>query len=338
MSHYYTASLEYTNICISMLDDANSKIVTILNECISIESNSNALLDENIRSLIYDVKESCTEIQSKIHSQKENLSDAVYSTQIEDTQSSLSDINSLLIRSKMLNDTIQNAYLDKMDRISEDHGDVSNQLAGISDQKLKSMITLLSKNRAHDELSFDELKSLAEVKLDPSKKTSRKLTKQIFAELIQQMASEHVSEEIIEKVTGGNDPCSPLEMMNVATEKILDERLCRSAVQAIIKSISARGFIINKSNIRVIKETNTVNIIALKPGGQKAEFSIDLNGKFSYKFDGYEGRACEKDIEPLENDLESVYGIKIKNRKTVWSNPDKLNKTYHAEMNVKRDN
>ena len=102
MSHYYTASLEYTNICISMLDDANSKIVTILNECISIESNSNALLDENIRSLIYDVKESCTEIQSKIHSQKENLSDAVYSTQIEDTQSSLSDINSLLIRSKCL--------------------------------------------------------------------------------------------------------------------------------------------------------------------------------------------------------------------------------------------
>ena len=126
-------------------------------------------------------------------------------------------------------------------------------------------------------------------------------------------------------------------MIVAATSEIIDERLRKSAIQAIVKSISEKGFVVEKKNIRLIRETNTVKITAMKPGSQKAEFSVDLDGKFNYRFDGYEGRACEKDIEPFEEDLERIYGIKIREKKTIWDNPDKITKSHYTEMKSRRD-
>ena len=105
-----------------------------------------------------------------------------------------------------------------------------------------------------------------------------------------------------------------------------------------MKSITAKDFIVDKSNIRHIKEgdVDQVKIIAKKPAGQTAEFLIDLNGKFVYHFQGYEGKACEKDIAPMERDLEEIYGIKLTERKTLWENPDKLQQRSHHDANVRR--
>ena len=175
------------------------------------------------------------------------------------------------------------------------------------------MMLLLSKNPSHDGLSLDELRELAECRVDPSKMVRRKLVEDTVSELRSYMESSRVTSDVIDDVIGKEESISPLEMMNSAVNEVMDETL------------------------RHIKGTNTVSIIAIKPGGQKAEFSIDLDGKFIYHFQGYEGRACEKDIEPLEKDLEEVYGIKITDRKTLWINPDKLNQQHHAEMKVRRD-
>ena len=86
-----------------------------------------------------------------------------------------------------------------------------------------------------------------------------------------------------------------------------------------------------------IMETDTVRLVAVKPGGQRAEFSIDLHGRFMYHLQGYEGSACEKDIGPLERDLEEVYGIRLTDRQTVWSNPDRMAAMHHMETKVRRD-
>lgn len=44
-----------------------------------------------------------------------------------------------------------------------------------------------------------------------------------------------------------------------------------------------------------------------------------MDGKFEYCFDGYEGQACQKDIEPFMKDLEEVYGIKVLNQTELWA-------------------
>ena len=243
----------------------------------------------------------------------------------------------MVLKSGFLNSAIKAAFDEKMQSRSYGIAGIEDYLATVPDEKLRKMIVLLSRNKAHRNLTIEELRELAESKLDPSKKVKRNLVDDTVSDIREKMVSEKVSAENISKVIDGSKDISPLELMDSATTEIFDEKLRRSAVQAIVKSISAKGFIVKKENIRHIKETDTVKITAMKPGGQKAEFCIDLDGKFMYHFQGYEGQACQKDISPLERDLEEVYGIKLTDRKTIWDNPDKFTQSHHADMKVRRE-
>ena len=138
-----------------------------------------------------------------------------------------------------------------------------------------------------------------------------------------------VEKNIIDKVVTEDKSLS--EIRSAATEEIVDEKVRQKSLKIIMSAISVRGFIVDKKNIKIKRDTNEVILLGLKASGEKAEFRVFLDGRFVYDFRGYEGQACQKDIQPFLDDLEEVYGMHITKAQEIWSNPDKISTMkYHA--------
>lgn len=131
-----------------------------------------------------------------------------------------------------------------------------------------------------------------------------------------------VEKSIIDEVVSDNKSLS--EIRSAATEEIVGEKVRRKSLKIIMSAISERGFIVDKKNIKIKRDTNEVILVGLKASGEKAEFRVFLDGRFIYDFRGYEGQACQKDIQPFLDDLEEVYGMHITKTQEIWSNPDKI--------------
>ena len=333
MSHQETATLEFAGACRAMLDDAERRVRDSLADCDAIERGSSKVLDSEMDAMIADLRDSAEDMLAAIAGMRSTVGETAYREHIGRIREFTSGVNGVTMRARALRSAVDTAFQEQM----EVRDSREQLIDGIEDGKVRTMARLISRNRAHSALSFEELVELAEVRVDPSKRISRRLVSDMVSDIHQMMRAEKVSEEAMDRVVGDEEDVSPLEMMDAATSEIMDERLRRSAIQAIVRSISARGFVVDRSNIRHIRETDTVRLVAVKPGGQRAEFSIDLHGRFMYHFQGYEGSACEKDIGPLERDLEEVYGIRLTDRQTVWSNPDRMAAMHHMETKVRRD-
>ena len=126
--------------------------------------------------------------------------------------------------------------------------------------------------------------------------------------------------KMMEKVNASNHPGETLSQE--AERLIIDESLRKNSLKCILKAIKEQGFIVNPKNIR--KNGDEVTLLAQKVGGETAKFTVYLDGKFVYDFKGYEGQACQKDIEPFMNDLKNIYGFDVKEMKEIWRNPDKI--------------
>lgn len=333
MSHQETATLEFASACRAMLDDAERHVRDSLADCDAIERGSSKVLDRGIADMIADLRGSAEGMLTAIAGMRSTVGETAYREQVGRIREFTSGVNVVNMRAGALRSAVDAAFQEQM-AVRDSREQL---IAGIEDERVRTMARLLSRNRTHSALSFGELLELAEVRVDPSKRVSRRLVSDTVSDIHRMMREEKVSEEAMDRVVGAGEDVSPLEMMDAATSEIMDERLRRSAIQAIVRSISARGFVVDRSNIRHIRETDTVRLVAVKPSGQRAEFSIDLHGRFMYHFQGYEGSACEKDIGPLERDLEEVYGIRLTDRQTVWSNPDRMAARHHMETKVRRD-
>ena len=156
------------------------------------------------------------------------------------------------------------------------------------------------------------------------------------AELIRaELAAAKVPTETVEKIVGTGKPLS--EIREAATTEIVGEKVRQKSMKLIMKAITERGFIVDKKNIKINRETNEVTMVALKASGERATFKIFLDGKFIYDFRGYEGQACQKDIEPFMTALEEVYGIHVTERQEIWSNPDKISTMKYQAMNTNKN-
>lgn len=317
MSHHYEARINYSNACKVILEDVKERAQKILVLCEETEKNSSEVIDAEIENSIKDLKQQCKLLLKKVDEYDELVQRSADVKTYGKITSCLSSSNNLYLQIDAINRSIIGALNHSTMKVNS----LLPQIDKLEESKLKSMMKLLARNEQNSSLSFDELKELAESKIDPSKKVSEKFRKAAEAQIKEVLGIEERSES---DPTIQNESFSPLELMNESVQNIIDESLRQSAVKSIIKSITDKGFIVDRKNIR--KKGDVVTIIAVKPGNQKAEFSIDLSGKFSYRFDGYEGKACEKDISAMEEDLENIYGINITEKKTIWENPDKLTK------------
>ena len=160
------------------------------------------------------------------------------------------------------------------------------------------------------------------------------------AKIRAELEAARVDKGTVEKVIGESDGSAHerlTAMREAATQEIVGEKVRQKSLKIIMDAIKARGFIVDKKNIKIKRDTNEVTMVALKASGEKAEFRIFLDGRFIYDFRGYEGQACQSDIEPFMHDLEEVYGIHVTKQTEIWSNPDKISTMKYQAINTNKN-
>ena len=153
------------------------------------------------------------------------------------------------------------------------------------------------------------------------RRASKLLAKRVeeARQVCEQMKQENNIDIVSEYDLGGD----VVEDMYFETMKtIIEERTRNATIKAIVKAIRETGFVIDvKNSIKIDRKRNIVKMLAKKPSGQLAEFEVQLNGKFMYHFEGYEGGTCTNDIEPFLQVLEEIYGIHIVKEKVHHDEP-----------------
>ncbi|MED5604709.1 hypothetical protein VYE96_04535 [Fusobacterium pseudoperiodonticum] len=191
------------------------------------------------------------------------------------------------------------------------------------------------------ECSFEELGNIAEeMKINAEEKHYNSIEKQEIREIKEELRKQKIEETTIEKIVNKQDTSAKERLQKIRSEankEIIDEKIRYESVKIIVTAIRKRGFLINKDAIKIDRKNNQVNIVAQKPSGAKAEFKVYLDGKFVYKFDGYEGQACQDDIKPFMNDLKEIYGMKIEKETEIWSNPDKNSTMKYQTINYNKN-
>ena len=204
--------------------------------------------------------------------------------------------------------------------------DKINQIEDISLRELAYRELIKEENQG---LEFEEILSKAQEEYDV---LLGKKTKQVIEEYKEELRNSGVDEKVLESVSTIDEAAS------VANDSITDEKIRKETLKIIIKAIKARGFIVDtKNNLKIDKKRNIVKLVALKASGQMAEFEIQLNGKFMYHFDEYEGQACRKDIEPFLEDLKNIYDINILHEEVQWENPDKIQKMHYQHVDTNKN-
>ncbi len=112
-----------------------------------------------------------------------------------------------------------------------------------------------------------------------------------------------------------------------AGEAIVDERCRKETIKAVVRSLEAVGFVVERPRRQREGEADEVVVLARKPSGRAAEFRVALDGGLTYKFDHYEGMACKKDIDKVLPVLQEVYGIKLSDERVLWQNPTPESRT-----------
>lgn len=153
------------------------------------------------------------------------------------------------------------------------------------------------------------------------RRASKLLAKRVeeARQVCEQMKQEN-NIDIVSEYDLGGDVVEDMYFETMRT--IIEERTRNATIKAIVKAIRETGFVIDvKNSIKIDRKRNIVKMLAKKPSGQLAEFEVQLNGKFMYHFEGYEGGTCTNDIEPFLQVLEEIYGIHIVKEKVHHDEP-----------------
>ncbi|WNY22952.1 hypothetical protein MmiHf6_02460 [Methanimicrococcus hongohii] len=351
MSCHYYADFEMLSHCTELCNLAQERLCGIDQALDYLKENASSFVDDDIAELINDLEESKASLLEKIRQvSSEANTEMTYSaiqSLIRDARSLLHNANDIgVIRMGAIKSIIRESldasianHTDELERMAKGYARTRSELPDfletVPDAEVKSAVRLLSRNPVYNDLSLGELKQLAEKRLHPDMALSDSEKMIIKNKIIAEMDEHNVDKETMSFVMGDSvTPSGILEILNASDEAIISEKIRKKAINAIISNIVDKGFIVDKKNIRFLREENSVKIIAMKPGGQRAEFNIKLDGSFVYKFDEYEGQACQKDLTSFIDDLNSIYGIKIGNITETWSNPDKVSKMSYQKMDV----
>jgi len=243
-----------------------------------------------------------------------------------------------LINDELINATnkLQENIKNKEQGIISISQDVLKKLETIDDFMLRESIYQVAIQNEISGKSWAELQTLGKKRMDSQLEASlEKHKKQIMVDIKQELKEAKVDEQVIESISSSKiQSISDVEAIrNKATSEIIGESVRKETLKVIMKTVETRGFIVDKKNIKIDREKNEVRFVAQKISGERADFRIYLDGKFIYKFDGYEGQACQKDIEPFMNDLADIYDIKVVKQVDNWSNPDKNQSMKYQTVN-----
>lgn len=351
MSHaavinYQSLSIECKAIC-SVTENTLANIDELLNHISTtsktvtsakIEEYKRYLTSEreSVASQIEDLRQKADE-QAKLGSRAASNEQMRHRNDLINAASSLKSVASNIsiskieVLRKLIDEELVNISTQTKNELSGRRDDrnkigevILKKIEQIQDVSLREMAYRTASDDAYQNKTFEEMMTIAENSLE-SLKTDLLLEHQekLMAKIRLSMEKAKVDQDTIDKTLKSSTNIEALQTK--AEQEIIGEQVRKESLKIIIKAIEARGFIVDKkNNIKIDKELNVVNVVAKKASGQTAQFKIYLDGKFYYKFDGFEGQACQEDIEPFMSDLENIYGIKITGKQDVWSNPDKL--------------
>ena len=211
-------------------------------------------------------------------------------------------------------------------------------LDGIADSTLRQFtyIAYLRDNTLAKEKLIEAGKALMDKSLN---ETYESRLAEEEAKIRAELEEARVERQIVGKVMGATGSAKEklVAIRQAATQEIVGEKIRQKTLKVIIEAIKKRGFIVDKKNIKIQRDTNEVVAVGLKASGETAKFRVFTDGKFIYDFHGYEGQACLKDIDPFMHDLEDVYGIKVVSRTEIWSNPDKISTMKYQAVNTNKN-
>lgn len=310
----------------------NSQTEALRREAMSAKATLQAKIDAVIRQAKVNAGKGQVVVDSDFMGEHANANDVIYEAQqleamvIELADTKLLEMESIL--AQLMSGQLQ-SHQEKLRDLAfgktRINTDVQKKIDSMTDEIMRQYVYIAWVN--YPDASFETLISKAEtLKADADKKHAEKEERKKLDEIRQELRTAKIDDSTIERIIHQDDS-SAKERLRKAREQanaeIVGEDIRRESVKIIVQAIKKRGFVVDARSIRIDKALNQVNIVAQKPSGPKAEFKVYLDGKFEYRFDGYEGQACQKDIQPFMDDLENIYGIKIIDQKEIWRNPDK---------------
>jgi DNA repair exonuclease SbcCD ATPase subunit len=136
------------------------------------------------------------------------------------------------------------------------------------------------------------------------------------------------------------DSChQAIELLKQASQKSFDETVRREVVQGLLTTFTNMGFVVQQPCLESDNESGkTVRLIGKLPSGKTASFNVHLDGKMDFDFDGYEGRACAKELEHIDQMLQQQqFSIKLSENQITWKNPDKIAKGAMQQLTGNRN-
>lgn len=364
MSHQ--AKIDYEQIavqCNSVCEVAESQLNALEAMIEKIESNSSTLLNEQTAALKRQIEKERMALQKQIEEVRKKAEKeakrgvfSVYNERTEyqhrnDSINAASELRrqcDILASQKMVEyegllstllvETLQSNYqklLYKGKGVVKVDDVVQSFLDGIEDETLRQFayIAYLRDTSLRGEALLEAGRILVG-------KTYESRLEEERSRIREDLKAARIEVSTIEKLTKtsvGTAKEQIAEMQAAATTEIIGEKVRQKSLKIIMQAIKARGFVVDKNNVKIKRDTNEVIMIAQKASGEKAEFKVFLDGKFIYEFHGYEGQACQKDIGPFMKDLEEVYGVHVTKQTEIWSNPDKISTMKYQAINTNKN-
>ena len=342
MSHQVQINYEAIAIqCNSICEVAEKQLKELDRLLAEIESESTQLLNEQTRALkrqILSERESLLEEMKQLRERadRRTLSSTREATNLQKRVNELASQKIIAFEETLrtlLGDKLQDnqrKLLERSNGVITIDAQTQKLLDSIQDVALRQFVYIayLKDNT----LSGDALLKAGQALMG---QTYESRMQEEQAKIRTEMEAARVDKATIDKVVTEGKTIA--EIRENATTEIVGEKVRQKSLKIIMDAVQKRGFIVDKKNIKINREKNEVILVALKASGEKAEFKVYLDGRFIYDFRGYEGQACQKDIEPFMKDLEEVYGIHVTKTQEIWRNPDKISTMKYQTFNTNKN-
>ena len=358
MSH--TVQIDYQGVaiqCESICEVAEKQLRELDAMLAQLKASSQTLMEKQAEELAKSIERERKKLLSQIEKVKSDVSQqakkrdnnvTVSLSNARDLQRAVNSLASerLIEFQSLLTALLGESINDSYRRMRERNNGVvtidkatQSVLDSIEDSTLRQFVYLAYLE--NNELTGDRLITAGKALMDKVVNTTYESryaeeTAKIRAELEAARVDQETVDKVINEASGSAQE-KLVAIREAATQEIVGEKVRQKSLKIIMDAIKQRGFIVDRKNIRIKRDTNEVILVALKASGERAEFRIFLDGKFIYDFHGYEGQACQKDIEPFMRDLEEVYGIKVTGQTEIWSNPDKISTMKHRALNTNKN-
>ena len=334
----------------------------LLNACRKkLNSAKDPVMKELLENQIHSSQSQISSIQDQLSSSPDKALSLIQHLQQQiNTAFSKAEIRAKQIQLEQLKKEASVSLNDTTDMLRHIHNPVVQQLIGPQLRQLQPQIKKVSELIQSDpqrakslskELQKQVQKMLDTTQKQFQKEAQTKAKANVTLEHVKQQLevymeeSTHVPDEFLQQIQKHIDTATKhyqqsqfnqveeychqaAEMLEQIWEKSFDETIRREVVQGLLTTLTNMGFIVQPPCLEGNDEAGkTVRLLGKLPSGKMASFNVHLDGKMDFDFDGYEGRACVKELEQIDQLLEQQFSIKLSENQITWKNPDKIAKT-----------